>query len=503
MSVATLSTPHDALREASDLKQTVREALAAAERSHERAGEHAHGGREPHDAIVPPSGSGGSSFVWKVAAVLGVAAVIAIVQANGLLHSEPAVAAGTESAAVRTVKVERPTAASTSEVVLPATLRPWQTTTLHARVSGYLTAWHKDFGATVKAGEVLAEIETPELDQELAEGEATAAEAMSAVVQAKAERQEAEAELNVAEAQWNRARADAELAISQLARREKLLVSNSISQEEYDTFQKQVQARNADVAAALSDVARRRTGLSTKAAVIEAREAAAKSRQANVERLKETLRFKKIVAPFDGRVTGRTAEVGMLVTAGKESLFVVEDMTKIRVQVNVPQAYAAQTTQGTQVVVRMPEVSATTAATVTRTADSVDSASRTMLAEIEVENADRRFQPGSYAQVTFTARQNGSALTIPSSTLQMRVEGPHVALVNERNEVEVRRVELGRDLGKRIVVSKGLQGNERLIVNPDEDLRDGLSVRVSESPAAEVVEASSKNASQVGELAKR
>jgi RND family efflux transporter MFP subunit len=167
------------------------------------------------------------------------------------------------------------------------------------------------------------------------------------------------------------------------------------------------------------------------------------------------------------------------VTAGKESLFVVEDMTRIRVQVNVPQAYAVQTHQGTAVMIRIPEAAVSAEGTVTRTASSVDATNRTMLAEIELDNAKHRFQPGSYVQVTFTAKQNGSAWTIPSNTLQMRVEGPHVAVVNDRSEVEIRRVQLGRDLGQRIVVTSGVTGDERLIINPDEELRDGLAVRVA------------------------
>ncbi|MCE9605661.1 MAG: efflux RND transporter periplasmic adaptor subunit [Planctomycetia bacterium] len=490
MSAATLTSHHDAFREASDLKQTVRDALAFADQMNDRS--------EQVDRLTPPgSNKPAGSFGWKTLAGVLVVAVVVLLQPWKLLHSETIAATGTEAAAVKTVKIDRPSPAATSEVVLPATLRPWQTTTLHARVSGYLTAWHKDLGAKVKAGEVLAEIETPELDQELAEGEATAMESLSAVVQAKAERQEAEAELNVAEAQLNRARADAELAISQLGRRERLLVSSAISQEEYDTFQKQVEARNADVAAAQADVARRRTGLSTKAAIIEAREAAAKSRQANVERLKETLRFKKIVAPFDGIVTGRSAEVGMLVTAGKEALFVVEDMTRIRVQVNVPQAYAVQTGRGTSALVRIPEAALSTTGTVTRTSESVDAANRTMLAEIELDNTTLRFQPGSYVQVTFTAKQSGTAWTIPANTLQMRVEGPHVAVVNAKNEVEIKRVELGRDLGRRIVINAGVRGDERLIVNPDEELRNGLVVQVA--PSAPVGDEIAQRTNQSGE----
>lgn len=440
-------------------------------------------------AATPVTGGAKSSFAKIVVVVALVGGAVAL-QPWKLIHSKSTaaevhvVSEGTAEPK-KTVQVERPAATSVSETVLPTTLRPWQAATLNARVSGYLTAWHKDLGARVTAGEVLAEIETPELDQQLAEAQATAAEATAAVVQSQAERQEAEAEFNVAEAQAFRAKADAELATSQLARREKLLPTNAISQEEYVTFQKQVQARNADVAAAQADVERRRTGLATKAAMITAREAAAKSRQANVERLKETLRFKKITAPFDGIITSRTAEVGMLVTAGKEALFVVEDMTKIRAQTNVPQAFAAQAGIGTKVSLRLPEAGLVTTATVTRTAESIDPVSRTMLAEVELDNASRRFQPGSYAQSTFSTRQGDAAWTIPTNTLQMRVEGPHVAVVNERSEIELRAVKLGRDLGKRIVVASGLSGRERLVVNPDEELRSGVAVTVVEAGSAD------------------
>jgi len=444
------------------------------------------------ESIAPPAATGRStSSVGKIVVFVALVGAAVVVQPWKLIHSrtlaatEPTAAASSSAVAKKAVQVERPSATSLSEVVLPTTLRPWQTATLNARVSGYLTAWHKDLGARVKAGEVLAEIETPELDQQLAEAQATAAEAIASVVQSKAERQEAEAELNVAEAQVHRAKADAELATSQLARREKLLPTNAISQEEFVTFQKLVQAREADVAAAQADVERRRTSLTTKAAMIEAREAAAKSRQANVERLKETLRFKKITAPFDGIVTSRTAEVGMLVTAGKEALFVVEDMTKIRAQTNVPQAFAVQADIGTKVSVRLPEAGLATTASVTRTSDAIDIASRTMLAEVELDNTTHQYQPGSYAQTTFTTKQADAAWTIAANTLQMRVEGPHVAVVNERSEVELRPIRLGRDLGKRIVVTSGLSGNERLVVNPDEELRTGLVVRVVESRGAD------------------
>jgi multidrug efflux pump subunit AcrA (membrane-fusion protein) len=350
--------------------------------------------------------------------------------------SSETVPAGSSNDAVRTVKVDRPSPAATSSVVLPATLRPWQTTTLHARVSGYLKAWHHDLGARVQAGEVLAEIETPELDQELAEGKSLAREAAAAAVQAKAERTEAEADLEVAEAQLVRIQADKELVKSQLVRRKKLLPTGAISHEEFDTFSRQTEARTADVVAARADVARRRANLATRAAIIEVREATAKSRQAAVARLEELQIFKQIVAPFDGVVMRRTAEVGMLVTAGQESLYVLEDTSRVRVQVNVPQTYAMQTTPGVAAVINLPEsAQPDVQGTVTRIAESVDAASRTMLAEIELDNSSHRLQPGSYAQVTLMVPQAGAVWTIPTNTLSMRVEGPHVAAVNQENRL--------------------------------------------------------------------
>jgi RND family efflux transporter MFP subunit len=224
--------------------------------------------------------------------------------------------------------------------------------------------------------------------------------------------------------------------------------------------------------------------LQTRAAVINAREATAKSRHSNVSRLQELVAFKRIVAPFDGVVTRRRAEVGMLVTTGKESLFVVEDMSRVRVQANVPQAYSSQTRRGVSTTVSVPESAVpAVAGTVTRIADSVDSASRTMLAEVELDNASGRFQPGSYAQLALNLPQSDTSWTIPTNTVQMRVEGPHVALVDDRGQVEVRRVTLGRDLGSRVVVV-GIRGDERLIVNPADDLVSGAQVEYSDPELA-------------------
>jgi RND family efflux transporter MFP subunit len=196
--------------------------------------------------------------------------------------------------------------------------------------------------------------------------------------------------------------------------------------------------------------------------------------------LQELQTFKRIVAPFDGVVTQRTAEVGMLVTAGQESLFVVEDTSRVRVQMHVPQTYATQTIPGAEAAVALPESTiAPVEGKITRVADSVEESSRTMLAEIELANDANHFQPGSYARVTIKT-QNAEAWTIATNTLQMRVDGPHVAAVNDRNQIEIKSVVLGRDLGSRVVAIAGIQGNERLVVNPGDELVSGVRVETSE-----------------------
>ncbi|QDU26489.1 Multidrug resistance protein MdtA precursor [Anatilimnocola aggregata] len=422
-------------------------------------------------------------LTWPAAAVAAGGAVLGFLQPWDSVHSEPAHSVHERTNAARAVNVELPSPAETSNITLPATIRPWQTTTLHSRVTGYLTAWHVDLGAKVKAGDVLAELETPELDQEVAEGVAQAAEATAAAVQAQAERAEAEAELSVALAQLARVQSEVELARTQLARREKLVYRHAIAQEEFDTFEKQFEARTADVAAAEADVARRRTSLQTRAAVIAARQATAQSRQANVERLKELQGFKRIVAPFSGVVTRRSAEVGMLVTAGTEPLYVVEDMSRVRVQVSVPQSNATRIRVGVPATVSLPESTGkATPASVTRISSSIDSTNRTMLAEIELENSSVGLQPGSYVQVTLSAPQQNTGWTIPANTLQMRIDGPHVAVVGSNGQLELRSVKLGRDLGGRVQVLDGIQGDEQLVVNPTDDLVSGSQVEVKSKP---------------------
>src|SRR6185369_4856981 len=152
---------------------------------------------------------------------------------------------------------------------------------------------------------------------------------------------------------------------------------------------------------------------------------------------------------------------------------------RVRVQMNVPQSYSTQVSPGVTATVNLPESSLPPVqATITRIAKSVDSANRTMLAEIEIQNESLGFQPGSYAKVTLTTPQNSTAWTIPTNTLNMRVDGPHVTVVDQQNRIEIKRVVLGRDLGNRVVTVDGIRGNERLVVNPSDDLIRGVRVQI-------------------------
>lgn len=434
---------------------------------------------------LPSPKKTGLRFV-RGAVVVGAIFVVVAFQPWKAFPAKAVSAADESSEAVRSVTVDRPAPAASNSVVLPATIRPFQTAALYARASGFLAAWHHDLGEQVSAGDLLAEIATPELDQEVLQAEALLREAVAAARQARAERVEAQADLKVAEAQLVRIQAETALAKSQLVRREKLLAGRMVSQEEFETSQRQVEARGGDVAAAESDIIRRRTNLETRAAIIESRDATVHSRQASLDRLKELQGFKRIVAPFDGVVTRRAAEVGMLVTAGKDPLFVVEDNSRVRIDVNVPQTYTAQTRPGSSAEIRLPESeSGAVRAAITRIADSVDATNRTMVAEIELQNASHQFQPGTYAQVTLATVQSDTSWTVPANTLSMRVQGPHVAVVEEGDRISLRRVTLGRNLGSRVVVSEGIRGNEQLVVNPSDDLVNGLRVQIAPRIEAE------------------
>jgi RND family efflux transporter MFP subunit len=385
------------------------------------------------------------------------------------------------------VDLIRPEAAGTAEVTLPATIQANQATDLYPRVDGFVKAWTAEIGNRVTAGQLLAEIDTPELDQEVARAEAQVKQATADIEQAKAELQEARSEVALAEANVGRAKANLEFADGQTDRIRRLVGTRAASREEYDRTSSDRDARAADAHASQADLARRKTALGTRQATIRSKEATLANQQANVRRLRELQGFKRIIAPFDGGVARRNAEVGLLVTAGTMAnarpLFRVVQTDVLRVQLAMPQAFAALVRTGDRADVIVPEYPGRAfPARVARTSGEIDPTTRTVLVELELPNRDGILLPGTYAQVKIDARRSDKAWYVPTSAVQLRPEGARVAVVHQ-GEVRLQRVELGRDHGKKVEVLGGLTGREDLVANPTDDLRDGSKVEPRQGAA--------------------
>ncbi len=434
-----------------------------------------------------PTGSRLRKFGWAgvILAVLGTGAFVRQHNASESVASSPDVS-------VRQVNVITPHRASSSSTTLPATIQAYQATDLFARANGYLKAWHFDIGAPVKAGQVLAEIETPEVDQELAQAIALFKQGRAEHQQAIVELDEAKSDVALAEANIVKAKANVDFAVGQAKRYLALISSKSVAREEYENVVRDRDARNAELASANAELTRRKSNLSTREAIIESRAAVVGNRDANVRRLRDLTGFQKIVAPFDGIVTRRNAEVGMLVTAGSNTgtrpLFSMAQIDVLRVQASVPQSSAVRIKAGDEARVTIPERPGQSfMAKVARTAGAVEPMSRSLLVEVELPNADGRLLPGVYAQIRFQSSKEHADLTIPAKTLLMQSSGPHVVIVAPDDSLRMQKVTLGRDFGVAVEVLVGLKGDERLVVNPSDDLRDGQVVWIADKNSQDQV----------------
>ena len=318
-------------------------------------------------------------------------------------------------------------------LALPGTLQGFVQAPIAARASGYLKKWHKDIGSRVKQGELLAEIETPEIDQQLSQ----------------------------AVAARNQAASGLDLAHSTLQRWEALRKKDVVSQQELD------EKRSADVQA-------------------RANLAAA---DANVERLKQLEGFKRVVAPFSGVITRRNVDVGDLIDAGGgagRALFVLAQTDPLRVYVSVPQSYAQLVKVGQQVVVTQTELRGSGfKGEISRTSASIDATTRTMQVEITLPNKDGILLPGAFVQVALPLQPSG-VTTIPTNALMIRAEGPQVAAVGPDGKVHLRPVRVGRNYGEAIQVLDGVGDKDRLVLNPPDSLNDGDAVSVIvDAPKAE------------------
>jgi membrane fusion protein, multidrug efflux system len=339
-----------------------------------------------------------------------------------------ALATETEKLAVPVVSVINPGAEpAQDELVLPAQLQAYVESPIYARTNGYLLHWYKDIGAHVKKGEILAEIDTPEVDQELS--------------QAKATRQQIQAQMDMAKIsaeRWTNLRK-----------------TDSVSQQEADQQTSSYTQARANLAAA----------------------------DASVRRLEEMESFKRVYSPFAGVITRRNTDIGALISAGSagqtQELFHLAQFDPLRVYVSIPQADAMTIRPGMPAYIELREYPGQKfSGKVARSADSIDQATRTMLTEVDVPNHDGRLLPGAYAQVHFAVPIQTVRISIPVNALLFRPEGPRVAVVGSDQKIHLAAVIIGRDFGNKIEILGGLKPTENVVMNPADSLEEGQSVQV-------------------------
>lgn len=342
---------------------------------------------------------------------------------------------------VQTALPQRPTAGQT--LALLGTLQGYVQSPISARASGYVKRWTKDIGSRVEKGDLLAEIETPEIDQQLSQAVAARAQAAAGL----------------------------ELARSTAERWEALRKKDVVSQQDLDE-------RRSAMAQAISNVA---------------------AADANVQRLQQTGGFKRVVAPFAGVITRRNVDVGDLIDAGAgggagRALFLLSQTDPLRVYINVPQAYAQLVKAGQPVVVTQAELRGQRfEGKVARTAGSIDTTTRMMQVEVSLPNADGTLMPGAYVQVSLPLAANRT-LTVPSNALLFRAEGTRLAIVDAQGKVTLKAVQLGRNYGETVEVIDGIGDADRLVLNPSDSLADGDVVAV----APDAQRASQPGAPQAG-----
>jgi RND family efflux transporter MFP subunit len=385
---------------------------------------------------------------------------------------------------VTVVHPERAPAAT--EFVLPGNIQAIEETALYARVNGYLHERFVDIGARVHAGQVLAVIETPELDQELAQARAALAQAEVGVTQTQAKLDQARATQQQARANLEQARAI--LALAQVAKeRWNVLVElqGAVSRQEADEKRTAAEVGQANVGAAQATVASTRASVSVAEADVAAARTNVAAQQANVQRLTALRSFQQLTAPFDGIITARTVDRGALITAGSgstsASLFRMARAERLRIYVRVPQTWVRALTPGGQAQVLVPEFPARTfLGQVVSTAGALDQASRTLLTEVQIPNDDGSLLPGMFANVQFAIVRAEPPFWLPATALILGAGGMQVAVVRDDQTVHLQTVEVGHDLGQKVEIVAGLTGTESIIVNGGDRLREGLRVRPGE-----------------------
>jgi RND family efflux transporter MFP subunit len=393
---------------------------------------------EPQSAQPVPDGSQPQRLVRRGTGVLVLAAAFAalILLLYSGIHSrvaaESRLTQRTQEAAISTVAVVFPKeGAPTQEIVLPGNTQAFSDAPIYARTSGYLKHWYFDIGAHVQKGQLLAEIETPELDQQL---------------------QQARADLDTAQANLNIAKITA-------SRWQDLVSTGSVSQQETDQA----------------------------ASNLNAVKAAVESSSANVRRLEQLQSFERIYAPFDGILTARNTDIGALINAGASTqpreLFHMAAIRTLRLYVAVPEVYSRAARSGAPATLTLDEFpNQTFHGTLVRNANSIDLASRTLLVEVDVDNPTGQLLPGAYVFVHLKLPDETHSVIIPSNTLIFRKEGLQVGLVRN-GKAELVPVKISRDYGNSVEIVSGLQPADAVIIDPSDSLVDGMPVRLSNNPA--------------------
>ena len=346
---------------------------------------------------------------------------------------------------------------------LPGNIQAVTEAPILARADGYIQRRMVDIGDRVQAGQTLAEIEAPELDQQVRQAKAVSQQSQAAVQQAKAA-------LEQALANYEQGKSNLELARVTAQRWRGLTEQGIVSRQENDQYQAQYQSQLAGVQALEKAVAAQRSN-------VAAAEANVASAEANVARLDDVQRYRVVKAPFDGVITLRNVDVGALVNAGNTLLFRIAQTGTLRTYINVPQTNASSIRVGQSArltVSNLPGRSFT--GTVARSANSLDPNSRTMLVEIEVPNASGALLPGMYAEVDLSNTRVDPPLLVPGDALIVRADGTQVAVVRPDNTVHLQKVQLGRDYGDRLEVVSGLQQGDRIIANPGDSAREGVKI---------------------------
>ena len=380
----------------------------------------------------------------RLLSVSAVALVMAVA-VEGIWYrqsQENAVAAWTDAAAIPTVDVVHPSKGPLEQkVVLPGEIHAWYEAPTYARVNGYLKNWYFDFGAQVKKGQVLADIDTPEIDAQLA-----AAKAKLKAAQATVKARDAEAQF--AKTTYERWRDSPRGVVS--------VQEQEAKQAEYEN-----NTARLDVAKAAMAVA-----------------------EADVDRLESLEDFKQVIAPFDGVVTARETDIGALINAGSDGtareLFSVADIHKVRVYVKVPQRLTANVHRGLTAELRLPQYPGKVfTAKATTTSRSVNTSSRTLLVELEADNPDGLLQPGTYVEAQLNLPSDPNTLLIPSSAILFRQHGLEAAVVDDDDKVTLKRISLGRNRGSQVEVTDGLTPSDRVVDSPPDSLGSDDIVRIA------------------------